>query len=309
MAPSVADGEVPNTLLVARPAAPYVSLGFHQSFLDELDPAFLARRPMPVLRRVTGGGTTYLDENQWFYQFVYREEKGDRGGSADLQKFLRAPVRAARDLGLFASFRPPSDLVVRERKISGNAGGDWEGARVIVGGFLGRADVRSMTDVLRLPDPALRSLLRREIGRWITSWRSERGHVPSPESMRNALVSALERERLFRVRVGDPTDREEIRFRTETLARHADPQWRELPPIPRRSEDPLRRIRVAGPHGLLVLRAADGEGLLAAIVDGDVIRERYTVSIGGNDRPRLLPPHSADAMELDGRLRGLLPLH
>ncbi len=290
VAASVAANEAPNTLLVAQPDAPYISLGFHQSFVEELDPGFLERRPLPVLRRVEGGGTTYLDPDQGFYQLVYRDEAGGPGGPADLARFLAGPVRAARSLGLAAELRVPSDLVVGERKISGNAGGDWDGAHLLVGGFLGRADTRTMTDLVRLPAPGLRPIVRREVDRWMTSWERETGAPPRWEVLTRALVEAFRAERLFDARRGPPLPAEERRFETETWPRHQDPAWRELPPIPRAPGGPIRKLRIAGPRGILVFDHAEGEGLEIAIVDGSELREGFLLSDHGGEPAVPLPP-------------------
>ncbi len=289
VAESVAAGEVPNTLLTAQPNAPYVSLGFHQSFSEEIDEGFLARRRVPVLRRVEGGGTTWLDADQWFYQLAYREEGGGPGGPADLVRFLSAPVAAARQLGLAAELRAPSDLVVGERKVSGNAGGDWEGAHLLVGGILGRADHRAMADLLKLPHPAIRPILRAEIERRVTSWEAETGSPPAYGEWRDHLVEAFRGEGLFRSRPGRPTPAEETRFRTETTARHGDPSWRELPPVARAPGPVVRRLRIAGPHGLLVLSASGADRFRVAVVDGSAVREAYVVDAPpGREGPRRL---------------------
>ncbi len=299
VARSVAENEVPNTLLLAQPSAPYVSLGFHQSFAEEIDPEFCDRHRLPVLRRVEGGGTTYLDPDQWFYQLVYRDEDGGPGGPADLARFLAAPVRAARELGLMARLRPPSDLVVGDRKLSGNAGGDWDGAHLVVGGFLGRTDPRAMADLLRLPHPAVRPLLRHEVERWVTSWEAETGRFPSSRALREGIVAAFRAEGLFEARPGRVDPAEESRFRTETLPRHRDPGWRELPPLPRPTGAPLRRIRVAGPHGLLVLEAGDGDRLWAAVVDGAEVREAYRIRPGADERLDPVSPGSPERDDLE----------
>ncbi len=277
VAESVAAGEVPNTLVTAQPNAPYVSLGFHQSFSEEIDEGFLARRRVPVLRRVEGGGTTWLDPDQWFYQLAYREEDGGPGGPADLVRFLRAPVAAARLLGLSAELRAPSDLVVGDRKVSGNAGGDWAGAHILVGGVLGRADHRAMSDLLKLPHPAIRPIVREEIERRVTSWEAETGSLPAYAAWRDHLVEAFRAQGLFRSRPGRPTPSEETRFRTETTARHEDPSWRELPPAAKAPGPVVRRLRIAGPHGLLVLSATGTDRLGVAVVHGATVREAYAV--------------------------------
>jgi lipoate-protein ligase A len=303
VAESVAAGEVPNTLAVAQPAAPYISLGFHQSFVEEVDPAFLERRPVPVIRRVEGGGATWLDPDQWFYELVYRDEDGGPGGPQDLARFLAAPARAARNLGLPADLRLPSDLVVGDRKVSGNAGGDWADARLLVGGILGRTDHGAMTDLLRLPHPGVRPLLRAEVERWVTSWEAETGTLPSWSGLRDRLLEAFRALRLFRVRPGRPTPAEESRFRSETVPRHQDPAWRELPPLPKPPGPIRRRIRVAGPHGLLVSTDAGSEQLSVAVVDGSEVRAAYLLGSALAERPRRLAPDSTEMRELRAVVR------
>ena len=298
VAESVASGEVPNTLIVAQPSSAYVSLGFHQSFAEEIDPGFLERRRVPVIRRVEGGGTTWLDPDQWFYELVYRDDSGGRGGPRDLERFLAAPGRAARELGLGAVLHPPSDLVVGDRKVSGNAGGDWAGAHLLVGGFLGRADHGAMADLLRLPHPAVRPLLRTEIERWVTSWEAEAGRLPAWSAVRDRLVEAFRALRLFRALPGHPTSAEESRFRTETLPRHQDPEWRELTPVAK-SPGPLRRrIRVAGPHELLVFDGSGSGTLTVAVVDGPDLRAAYVADVSRADAPARLPRDSREFEDL-----------
>lgn len=307
VARSVADYEAPSTLLLAQPDSAYVSLGFHQSLAEEIDPEFIERHRLPVVRRVEGGGTTYLDPDQWFYQLVYRDEDGGPGGPGDLPRFLAAPVRAARALGLRVALRAPSDLVVGDRKISGNAGGDWEGAHIVVGGFLGRADPRAMADVLRLPHPAVRPLLRREVARWVTSWEAETGGTPSWTALREALVRAFRVEGLFRARPGSVLPTEETRFLSETLPRHRDPTWRELPPLTKAAGAPLRRVRVAGPHGLIVLEAPRARGFWVAVVDGAALRESYRIRPGPREPLRAIPPGSSEATDVAEAVRRTPP--
>ncbi|HLY77564.1 MAG TPA: hypothetical protein VKT21_06730 [Thermoplasmata archaeon] len=303
VAESVAEGEVPNTLLLAQPSAPYISLGFHQSLAEELDPGFLQRRPVPIIRRVEGGGTTWLDPDQWFYQLVYRDPDGGPGGTSDLERFLAAPARAARDLGLAVDLRRPSDLVVGDRKVSGNAGGDWADAHLLVGGFLGRADRDAMTDLLRLPHPAVRSLLRAEVERWITSWEAETGALPAWEAVGERLVGAFRTLGLFRTRPGRPTPAEESRFRSETVPRHEDPAWRELPPVPKPPGPLRRRIRVAGPHGLVVASDGGSTPFRVAVVDGSEVRAGYLIGPSPDDRPRRLASGASELEELRAAVR------
>ncbi len=304
VAHAVGAGEAPNTLLFARPDAPYISLGFHQSFAEEIDPDFAARRPVPVIRRVEGGGTTWLDPDQGFYQLVYRPDPDAAAGPEELGRLLRPVAAAARARGVPLTLRPPSDLVIHGRKISGNAGGDWDGARIVVGGILGRADRDRMADLLRLPHPGLRPIVRAELARWITSWAEETGHEFDWAALADAVAAAYAQAGLFRTRRAEPLPSEEAHFRRETVPRHTETAWRELAPIPRAGSGPMRRLRIAGPHGILVFPGPTPGSLRVATVDGAEVRDALALGPSPTARPRRLPPGSPAFSALAAAVRG-----
>ncbi|EQD72518.1 biotin/lipoate A/B protein ligase [mine drainage metagenome] len=282
VAVSVASGESDNTLLLASPAAPYISLGFHQAFEEELDEAFVRHRDVPVIRRVTGGGTAWLDRDQLFYQLVYRDDAlpEGAGGPSDLARFLRAPLRCLNALGVAAELRPPSDLVVAGRKISGNAGGDWEGAHLLVGGFLGRADIDSMAGAMRSPHPWFRRLLRQEMSRWISSLDRECPGRPSLDRLRAPLAAAFAEEGLFLFRPAPASPAELRRFDSEVRPRHRDPAWIRQPPLPRSDPDLVRRVRVAGSRFVLAVHDATEPELLIGVVDRGEVDAAWSVVPG-----------------------------
>ena len=299
----VAQGEVPNTLLFARPSSPCVSVGFHQSADVELEPEFLRRHRLTVVRRAEGGGTVYLDPDQLFYQFVYAGTSESLGGPSDFARYLAIPLEAVRSLGLNAELRPPSDIVVRGRKISGNAGGEWDGAHIISGDILGRSDVRAMSEVLRLPHPALRPLLKREIAQRLTSWEVETGQPPDWEMVKRALIEGVSKCELGRPESGTPAEAEEATFRSETVQRHQSPSWREPPAPSPAPGQPHRKIRVAGPHGILVFDEPTRPGFLVAVADGSRLVEGYHLDPGPEAEPELLRDDASSRAELARRLR------
>lgn len=246
LAPSVATGESPATLVVATPTAPYASLGFHQVYGEEVDDAFVGRTGVPVIRRVTGGGTTWLDLSQVFFEYVYPMDGGLPGGPEAFPRLLVPPLRYLRSLGLFARLRPPSDLVVGERKISGNAGGEWEGANIVQGGLLGHADVDQMVGILRSPHPAFRDLLRSEMRAQLTSVSAELGRPVEGGELRAGLLATLRADPHLRLVPGEVSPREARRYQDEVLPRHRDPTWLNAPARAADPSDPPRRVRIAG---------------------------------------------------------------
>ena len=70
VAEAVYRGVSPNTLLMVQPDAPYACIGYHQSLEKEIDLDYLEESGLLVIRRSQGGGATYLDSGQVFYQIV-----------------------------------------------------------------------------------------------------------------------------------------------------------------------------------------------------------------------------------------------
>jgi lipoate-protein ligase A len=96
---------------------PAVIIGRNQNVLQEADPVFLKKMNIHLVRRLSGGGTVYHDLNNLNYSFISQ-------GQQDLHQFARVIepiIRVLRDLGVDAELRGRSDIVVGEKKISGNA--------------------------------------------------------------------------------------------------------------------------------------------------------------------------------------------
>jgi lipoate-protein ligase A len=96
---------------------PAVIIGRNQNVLQEADPAFLKKRNIHLVRRLSGGGTVYHDLDNLNYSFITQ-------GQQDLHQFANVTepiIRVLRDLGVDAELRGRSDIVVGGKKVSGNA--------------------------------------------------------------------------------------------------------------------------------------------------------------------------------------------
>jgi len=60
-------------LVIVSPKIPLVSIGYFQDAEQEVDLPYCRESGIPFMRREVGGGATYLDENQVFYQLIWRK--------------------------------------------------------------------------------------------------------------------------------------------------------------------------------------------------------------------------------------------
>lgn len=161
----VSEGAEP-TLSFARPARPYVCLGYHRR-LEEVDLGRCRAEGLPVYRRMVGGGPVYLDERQLFFQ-ICLPARAVPAARLDALRALLAPAAAAfRAVGVPAELDGDLEICQGDQKICGHGAGQIERAVVVCGNLIERFDHERATRVLALPDPWQRAetlrLMRRHV--------------------------------------------------------------------------------------------------------------------------------------------------
>ncbi|MDH4224046.1 MAG: hypothetical protein OEW12_00175 [Deltaproteobacteria bacterium] len=185
----------PDTILITRPATPYVCLGFHQQASRVLDQARCRAMGLPVVRRRVGGGLTYLDENQLFYQFVFHHTRAPLMPTRMYADLLRGPVDGLRRLGLNARLEKTNEVEVGGRRIAGIGGGRIEEAAVVVGNYLFDFDYQAMSRVWRAPSPQFAQLAAQALGERVTTLAREgitAGFAQVEAHLVQALTQAME---------------------------------------------------------------------------------------------------------------------
>ena len=152
-----------DTIVICRPDSPYLCLGYHQVFESTFDSVECERRGLPVFRRRLGGGATYLDENQLFYQCIFHHTRMPAILSDIYALGLAAPVNTLERLGLNAELRDTNEIEVDGKRIAGTGGGRIGEACVVVGNLLFDFDFESMAAVWRTPSSSFRVLAEKAL--------------------------------------------------------------------------------------------------------------------------------------------------
>ena len=97
---------------------PSVIIGKHQNTLKEINLSYIESNNLPVIRRITGGGTVYHDPGNINFSFIFINRKDN---PVDFREFTRPVISFLKELGLYASFEGKNNITVDGLKVSGNS--------------------------------------------------------------------------------------------------------------------------------------------------------------------------------------------
>jgi len=283
----------PDTIVLTWPRRPYLCLGYHQAYDAVLDRATCARRGLPVIRRHIGGGTTYLDAQQLFYQCIFHHTRVPLSTRAIYARLLAAPVATLRHLGLDARLRDVNEVEANGRRIAGTGGGRLGEACIVVGNILFDFDYETMTEVWRVPWPSFRDLAAQALQERVTTLRQLVGAI-SKEEVISLLVDAFSRTLGRPIRVGELTP-EEVE-RAEALYHPLTaPDFLNL----HQEEGPAPPMRVLKIAAGVYIHAVETE------VDGYKVQGSLREEEGSITAARLTSHPPRPWTEVEQRMRGL----
>ena len=96
---------------------PTVVVGYHQNTIAEINLSYIKEKKINIVRRMTGGGTVYHDLGNVIFSFIENIKKN----TSDFKKYILIIIEALNKIGIEAHFFGRNDILIGEKKISGNS--------------------------------------------------------------------------------------------------------------------------------------------------------------------------------------------
>jgi lipoate-protein ligase A len=206
------------------PAA--ISIGYFQGMRDEVDIEKCNEYGVDVVRRITGGGAVFHDQ-ELTYSFVATEVSGilPKNILDSYRKICGGVIAGLGKLDLNASFVPLNDIVVAGKKISGNAQTRREKAILQHGTILAAVDVEKMFSLLKVPNEKLKGKLIEDVKQRVTSIEQQLGKKVSFEQTLSAMKKGFEENFGVKLKESKPTKEEAILASEIMAERFANDAW------------------------------------------------------------------------------------
>lgn len=191
-----------------KPSA--ISIGYFQSLEDEIDLTNCRDLGVDYVRRITGGGAVY-HEDELTYSIVIPESHKEisKNIMESYGRICGAVMNGLSNLGIESEYKPINDIIASGKKISGNAQTRKMKTVLQHGTVIMDVDVDKMFSLLKVPNEKIKDKLIADVKERVTSVKHIKGKEISFDTVAKAMKKGFEEEFEIKLVLGKLTDEEE----------------------------------------------------------------------------------------------------
>ena len=219
-----------DTVFVLWSTSPTLVVGKFQNTLEEINEQYVKEHGLHVVRRLSGGGTMYMDEGGWQFAFI------NSGASRhiDFAQYVTPVITALKGMGANAYMSGRNDLLLDGKKFSGNSQfkvGSGGGREVTVhhGTLLYNTDLSRVAAATNVDPYKITSKSIKSVRERVTNIADHLENPPSHERFGELLVAALMHHKTVEYHL---SERENARIEeiAETIFRNKERLYGKNPP-------------------------------------------------------------------------------
>ncbi|MDR0880427.1 MAG: lipoate--protein ligase [Clostridioides sp.] len=198
-----------------------ILLGKNQNAPNEINIQYAKEHGIHIVRRITGGGTVFTDEENLMFSFISSNSSSD---FTDFKKFTKPILNALSSLGVCAEFTGRNDILIEGRKISGNAQCRYKNKVLHHGTLMFEADTGEMAKALKVHKLKLEGKGVKSVESRVTNIKKYLKFDMNIEEFRTYLFdyvkSSVDNARLLKL-----TDDQWEEVRCLALKKHSTDKW------------------------------------------------------------------------------------
>ncbi|MGC8479648.1 MAG: lipoate--protein ligase family protein [Candidatus Micrarchaeia archaeon] len=172
-----------------------VSIGRFQSMNEEVNIESCKINGIEYVRRITGGGAVYHDtEGEITYSIIGNESLFNKGIIESYKEICAYVIDALGILGIDASFHPINDILVNNKKISGNAQQRKNKVLLQHGTILVKLNVKKMFSLLNVSKEKISDKLIKNVEDRVTCIENEKKGI-TQDMIYNALIKGFTKDK------------------------------------------------------------------------------------------------------------------
>ena len=171
-----------------------VSIGYFQKIMEEVDVEECKRQNIDIIRRITGGGAVFHNKELTYSFIIPIGSFISNDLYESYSQICGAVIEGISMLGIKSSFRPINDIIVDNRKISGNAQTRDNDVILQHGTILMDVDVERMFTLLKVREIKMRDKIIKDVKNYVTSIKNECNKNVTFNEIAQSILKGFERK-------------------------------------------------------------------------------------------------------------------